>query len=692
MTIKKTNTKIPVIKPVQDETSESQLEPLTNTGDSRNFDQTKTLNPDDLASSENFVRDLSKYLVSFSERNKNTKHINHHIYYLLCNPYTFVNAYAKISKNKVALTKGINPEEETMFYFGKSNAKAIAQKFKTNSFTWSPVRRTMIPKPGKKKMRPIDTPTQEDRIVQEAIRGILEAIFEPEFAEFEEKTNFRSTNYGFRRNYSTFDAVSNLKKQAQRTNYGIKGDIVSAYNNVNHDILIGLIETRIRDKKFLKVIRDLLKSGVMDQGNLIHSLTGTPQGGIVSPLLFNIYLFPLDKFIFEEIISPIEQANASLKKIANPIHKNMGYKMKTLIKKWHESDKGPQAKEEFYKPFKKMEQERLKLPSALPSSLKKGAIFARYADDWLLLITCTEKEAESTKEKIKDFILTNLKMELDYDKTLISKLVHGIDFLGYTIKMWDNSQLKTTKKTHKTSTTITRMNARTTSRKVNIIPCKERILKNLFLKKFCNKEFYPIENRAYSALTEYEIVLKFSQIMQGLYIYYRFCDSHYVLNRVSYILQYSCAKTIAHRKKSSIRKVFQQYGPTLRVENVTLRNDGQLKTRFIEFETYTMLKAKKFANNKNLSLDPFYTTTNWRTKWKLFTYCCICNSSEDIAMHHINSLRSIKDREKDKNAYIRKSLNRLQIPVCRSCHNDITSGRYSGTSPIVFYNIAVAKL
>lgn len=601
MTIKKTDTKIPVTKPIQDENSASRIQCLNNTGDSHKFDEMKTLDPQDLTSSEDHVKEFSKYLVSFSNRNKNTKHINHHIYYLLCNPYTFVNAYAKISKNKGAFTKGINPEEETMFDFGRSHAKVIAQKFKTNSFTWSPVRRTMIPKPGKKKMRPIDTPTLEDRVVQEAIRGILEAIFEPEFAEFEQKNNFSATNYGFRRNYSTFDAISNLKKQAQRTNYGIEGDIVSAYNNVHHDILLGLIATRIRDKKFLKVIRDLLESGVMDQGNLIHSITGTPQGGIVSPLLFNIYLFPLDKFIYEEIILPIETTNASLKRIENPIHKNMGYKMKNLIKEWHKSDKGPQAKEEFYKPLKKLEQERLKLPSAVPSSRNKGAVFARYADDWLLLLTCTEKEAQTTKAIIKDFILTNLKMEFDQEKTFISKFMDGIDFLGYTITMWDDSQVKTTKKIHKIGNTITRMNARTTSRKVNIIPCKKRILNNLFLKKFCNKEFYPIENRAYSALSEYEIVLKFSQIMQGLYIYYRFCDFHYVLNRVSYILQYSCAKTIAHRKKSSISKVFQQYGPTLRVENDIVGIGGQPKTRIVEFETYTMLKAKNFAKDRTPS-------------------------------------------------------------------------------------------
>ncbi|NJR76101.1 MAG: RNA-directed DNA polymerase, partial [Scytonema sp. CRU_2_7] len=185
-----------------------------------------------------------------------------------------------------------------------------------------------IPKPGKKKMRPIDTPTQKDRIIQEALRGILEAIYEPEFKEFEEYTSGLCSNYGFRPRKSTWDAVAVLKYQGQSTNYCIEGDIVGAYNNIDHNILLNILERRIKDKKFLKLINNLLKAGIMEENRVIHNLIGTPQGGILSPLLFNIYMFEFDKFIYEEIIKPLVNNNSDKKSRRNPIHSKISRDIK----------------------------------------------------------------------------------------------------------------------------------------------------------------------------------------------------------------------------------------------------------------------------------------------------------------------------------------------------------------------------
>jgi retron-type reverse transcriptase len=212
-----------------------------------------------------YLRKQSLPLIQLRMRNEDTKHINHKIYHLLCDPFIYVNAYAKISKNPGALTKGIKSDEEIMTFFGKSNAEKIANKFKTKNYSWKPTRRTWIPKPGKNKLRPIDTPTQEDRIVQEAIRGILESIFEPEFREFETQNEFLCTNYGFRPNQSTWKAANALKIFGQATIYGIEGHISGAYNNVDHDILINLLNKRIKDKKFIEVISKLLKSDIMEE-------------------------------------------------------------------------------------------------------------------------------------------------------------------------------------------------------------------------------------------------------------------------------------------------------------------------------------------------------------------------------------------------------------------------------------------
>ena len=183
-------------------------------------------------------------------------------------------------------------------------------------------------------MRPIDTPTQEDRIVQEAIRGILEAIYEPEFCAFEKLNNYRCTNFGFRPGKSTWNAIETLYQKAQSSTYSIEGDIVSASNNVDHDILHNISKRRIKDSKFLLVIKNMLKSGIMNREFYENTITGTPQGGIISPLLFNIYMFELDKYIYNDIILPIIKKDITKKKVQNLEWKNLKYKITQLKNKY----------------------------------------------------------------------------------------------------------------------------------------------------------------------------------------------------------------------------------------------------------------------------------------------------------------------------------------------------------------------
>ena len=175
-----------------------------------------------------------------TKRNLNTNHINYKLFYLLLDPFTFVNAYTKISKNKGALTKG-HEDEGTMEYFGIDAAKRIVDRIRKGKYKFKPVKRTWIPKPGKNKKRLIDVPSQSNRIVQEAIRGILEAIFEPVFQEYSRYTNNLSNNYGFRPNMSTWTAVEIFKNKIQRCSIIIEGDIISAYNKVDHEILMELL-------------------------------------------------------------------------------------------------------------------------------------------------------------------------------------------------------------------------------------------------------------------------------------------------------------------------------------------------------------------------------------------------------------------------------------------------------------------
>lgn len=634
-----------------------------------------------------------KYLEQHVKRNTNTGHINYKIYHLLCKPETFINAYAKVSRNKGSLTKGVREDTQIMKRFGKTEAKKICEKFKAGTYKWKPGRRVWIPKPGKLSKRPIDTPTQEDRIVQEAIRGILEAIYEPEFRTFEMSNNFTCTNFGFRPNKSCWDAVEHIKLKAKRTSYVIEGDIKQAYNNVNHKLLISILKERIKDKKFLKLINDLLKAGIVDQGEYEHSLRGTPQGGIVSPLLFNIYMFTLDKHIYNRILQPLN--SVSSKERENPEFRKLKYQLSQLRKVKNLTE----SKAEHRQRVRLLLNQKLKTPSKLIETLPKRAVYYRYADDWVLLVTGSITFAKQLKSEIQGMV-QELCMELDSEKTNINRLDSGFCFLGFRIKMSSPKQIKRMKVLQKLSNgRYKRVTKRTTTRKITIVPDRERVLGNLVRKGFCKEDYTPKAKIAWIILDEYEIVIKFRHMLIGLTNYYQRCDNLNMMSQIKYILKYSCAKTLARRRKESVRKIFKKYTEQLIIKKqIHSSNKSNVAMLQTELPCDTLLKLRSTPDNLESDFDPFYIQTFWRTKFKIYQECCICGKTEDIAMHHLNSVKSLKTqvdkhrKRSDSFGFIRNQLQRCQIPVCKKCHEDITYGRYNLKQPITYYNEFLAKL
>lgn len=491
---------------------------------------------------KNRMKHAGQKLTNLNIRNRNTAKINYKIHYLLCDPFTFNNAYSKISKNKGALTLGVDRTELTMKFYQKKEAEIIAMQFKTWNYKWSPTRRTLIPKPGKTTMRPIDTPTQKDRIAQEAIRGILEAIYEPIFSEFENQNNHICTNYGFRPRKSTKDAIETIKQKVQSCTFAIEGDIVGAYNNVNHKIMISILKRKIKDKKFLKVISDLLKSGIMKKDSYKHSLVGTPQGGIVSPILFHISMFELDNFVLNNIINPLIRNNINRKKKQNPDYVRTYSPIKKLRDKIHNCT-DPKERISLKKQMKIKVTERFQIPSFLPESLPTPCVYTRYAGNWIIFVNKDLKTCYMIKNRIERFLNNELKLELDSEKTLVTNTSKEINFLGFQlITKKTNSKITIVAQKSGKSGKIRRFKKRTTSRKTRVYPDKPRIIRNLINKGFMNPKLQPIGNAMQSLLTPYEIVLKYSQMQIGLHNYYcDMIDTKSLINFAFYILQYSCA-------------------------------------------------------------------------------------------------------------------------------------------------------
>ena len=222
----------------------------------------------------------------------------HHV-----NEANLVECYQELKRNKASGIDG-----ETVEGYGKNlyvNAKQLVERIKSKTYQPKPVKRVYIPKAGKKEMRGLGIPSVEDKLVQIMLKNILERIYEADFLD---------VSYGFRSELSCHDAVKALNKEVMKKpiNYIVEVDIKGFFDNVNHEWLQRCLEERIIDKNLILLIRRFLKAGYVEDGKYIDTTVGTPQGGVISPLLANIYLHYVLDLWFEKKVKPIAKGHVEL--------------------------------------------------------------------------------------------------------------------------------------------------------------------------------------------------------------------------------------------------------------------------------------------------------------------------------------------------------------------------------------------
>jgi group II intron reverse transcriptase/maturase len=342
-------------------------------------------------------------------------------------------AYEQIKNNKGSKTPGIDGLNR--FDWNEDRAAKLVAQLQSGKYEPAPVRRVFIckkNKPGEK--RPLGIPTFGDRVVQCALKLLLEALYEPIFME---------CSHGFRPRRACQTALHQVVDcPTVRIDWVVEGDIKGCFSNISHQRLLRLLQKRIKDDRLLKLIAKFLKAGYFERERWNPTKEGTPQGGIISPILANIYLHELDKFVEEEIgankteIQTAEEAtrrlNREWRKITNKI-----YRRRQILRG---KQKSPRPRAEVEQEL----QELLKLQRSTDCKsqpIKPRITYVRYADDFVVLLRNLPKsKADRIKEKLTQWTGNELALELSPDKTAITHISEGFIFLGYKIKARKSSR------------------------------------------------------------------------------------------------------------------------------------------------------------------------------------------------------------------------------------------------------------
>src|SRR6266496_6277062 len=233
---------------------------------------------------------ISERLEYLRKANRNRQWINDDLYRLLYRADLYIIAYERIKAKPGNMTPGT--DGETLDGFSMEPIQTIIEEMRIEQFRFKPVRTTFIPK-ANGKMRRLGIPCVRDKVVQEAMRLILEAVYDSPYGSY-----FRETSHGFRPHHSCHTALREFRGKWSAVNWLIEGDIKSCFDELNHGVLVNTLRKKIHDERFLNLIWKLLNAGYMDlHGRKKESLIGSPQGGILSPILANAYLHELDQFV-----------------------------------------------------------------------------------------------------------------------------------------------------------------------------------------------------------------------------------------------------------------------------------------------------------------------------------------------------------------------------------------------------------
>lgn len=576
---------------------------------------------------------------------KNKDEIFTRLYRYMLRPDLYYTAYKNLYANNGAGTRGVN--EDTADAFSEKKINSIIQQLANDTYCPQPARRTYIRKKSSTKMRPLGLPTFTDKLVQEVLRMILEAVYEPTFSEF---------SHGFRPNRSCHTALVSLKKEFTGVAWFIEGDIKGCFDNIDHHVLVEIINSKVKDARLIQLIWKFLKAGYMEDWQYHATYSGCPQGGIVSPLLANIYLNELDKFvekISKEFYRPKERYRTP--EYDAILHQQV------KARKQLKTAKGTE-KAALQKQLKTLKAELLKTPCT--STTDKVIKYIRYADDFIIGVRGDKSDCESIKKELTDFISNRLKMELSDEKTLITHSSLFARFLGYDIRVRRNQSVKQGGNCTK----------RTMNKTVELmVPTSDKIMPFLFNKAIIyqtqNGVIKPAARKSLLRCTEFEIVSTYNAELRGICNYYALASNFSDLHYFAYLMEYSCLKTLANKHKSTSRKIRNHYKDGCGGWSIPYQTGkGERRLKFTNFRD---CKSVKSVSDCVVDHAMLHTRTTTTFEKRLSAEVCeLCGKTGvPLEIHHVNKVKNLKGKEHWEIVMIAKK--RKTLAVCEDCHHKI---------------------
>ena len=570
-------------------------------------------------------------------------------------------AYANIYSNKGAITKGV--DRNTLDGFSEERVNHLIGLLARREYCPKPARRTYIPKKNGK-LRPLGIPTGDDKLVQEVVRILLEQIYEPIFSE---------NSHGFRPGKSCHSALRQVKNVWNGTKWIIEFDIKGFFDNINHNKMIEFLEKKIDDKRIIHIIRQMLKAGYAQDWKYNATWSGTPQGGVISPILANIYLHELDTFM-EDMIC---QFNKGERRKDNPDYKKLcrqmvitNRKLRELRQKFKEGKPLNDARKEILCERREIQKKMRVINSRLHvDSEYRRLRYVRYADDFIIGVIGTRKEAESIMLQVKEYINNILLLEVSEEKTCIADANDGVRFLGYDIKTYTST--KTTKIAWGKGT----CNRRTISEKMQLHIPSEKMFQYASKNGYGDMAiFRPKSRPALLRRSDVEILMTYNAEMRGLANYYSLAQGYKTaLQRVIGLAQWSFFATLSHKHKSSIGKVARKM-------KLSAQSGYELKVNINGIpKSYRLFRLKDHEPPKihNSNVDtPWDTTRFTMTRSELVqrlnaNTCEYCGKTGGyMEVHHIKALKDVQGK-KQLWQQMMCAMRRKTMVLCVDCHNEL---------------------